>query len=225
MDDSVTGSALTYLLLAVEGIGVVAFALSGILAAVRKRLDVVGVVIVAFLTALGGGTLRDVLLDRQPFFWVANEVWIWVVMGLGVCGSIFLRSRHIEPTARAIQWPDAVGLGLFSASGTQLALDSGATPLVATLMGVVTAAFGGMIRDMILNEVPWVVSSYHLYAIIAFAGGWVVWGLGALGVSSFVAVGIGAITITVARMLAIWFNWQVPNWRRDDHTGAITLGR
>jgi uncharacterized membrane protein YeiH len=225
VESDISSSTLAYVLLALEGIGVVAFALSGVLAAVRRRLDVVGVVIVSFLTALGGGTLRDVLLDRQPFFWVANELWVWLVISLGVFGSMFLRSRHIEPTARAIQWPDAVGLGLFSASGTQLALEMGSTPLVATLMGVVTASFGGMIRDIILNEVPWVVSSYQLYAIIAFAGGWVVWGVGAIGLPSVFALGIGAVSITTVRMLAIRFNWQVPNWRRDDQTGAIPLGR
>ena len=160
-----------------EAIGVLAFTIAGVLAGVRKRLDTVGVVVIAFLTALGGGTLRDVLLDRRPFFWVAHEEWVWVVIILGVAGSIFLRARHFEPTFRAIQWPDAIGLGLFAASGTQIALDSGTTPLIATLMGVVTAAFGGMIRDILVNDIPWVVASYQLYAIIAFLGGWLVWGL------------------------------------------------
>jgi len=206
-----------------EAIGVLAFAIAGVLAGVRKRLDAVGVVVIAFLTALGGGTLRDVLLDRRPFFWVAHEEWVWVVIILGVTGSIFLRSRHFEPTFRAIQWPDAIGLGLFAASGTQIALDSGSTPLIATLMGVVTAAFGGMIRDILVNDIPWVVASYQLYAIIAFAGGWLVWLLGILGAAPALAVGIGAIVITLTRMLAIVFNWQLPNWRVNDHTGVINL--
>jgi uncharacterized membrane protein YeiH len=217
-----SSEALVPALLVLEGIGVIAFALSGVLAAVRKRLDVVGVVFVAFVTALGGGTLRDVLLDRQPFFWVAHEEWVWVVIALGLTGSMILRARHFEPTFRAIQWPDAVGLGLFAASGTQIALDSGASPLIATLMGVVTAAVGGILRDVLLNEIPWVVASYQLYAVIAFAGGWLVWALGYL-LSPVWAVGISAIVISLARVLAIRFNWQLPNWRRDDHTGAISL--
>ena len=206
-----------------EAVGVLAFAIAGVLAGVRKRLDAVGVVVIAFLTALGGGTLRDVLLDRRPFFWVAHEEWVWVVIVLGITGSIFMRSRHFEPTFRAIQWPDAIGLGLFAASGTQIALDSGSTPLIATLMGVVTAAFGGMIRDILVNDIPWVVASYQLYAIIAFAGGWLVWFMGVLGAAPALAVGIGAIAITLTRMLAIVFNWQLPNWRINDHTGAINL--
>jgi len=88
---------------------------------------------------------------------------------------------------------------------------------------VVTAAFGGMIRDILVNDIPWVVASYQLYAIIAFAGGWLVWLIGALGAAPALAVGIGAIAITLTRMLAIVFNWQLPNWRINDHTGVINL--
>ena len=204
---------LATLLVVLEGIGVLAFAASGLLAGATKRLDAVGVAVIAFLTAFGGGTLRDLLLDRGPFFWVANEGWVWAVIVLAVVGPVVLRSRHIEPTAEAMQWPDAVGLGLFAASGTQVALDSGASALVATLMGVVTAVFGGMIRDILVNEIPWVVSSYQLYAVIAFAGGWLVWALGALGLDPVMAVSIGALVTIALRILAIVFNWRLPAWR------------
>ena len=204
---------LATLLVVLEGIGVLAFAASGLLAGATKRLDAVSVAVIAFLTAFGGGTLRDLLLDRGPFFWVANEGWVWAVIVLAVVGPVVLRSRHIEPTAKAMQWPDAVGLGLFAASGTQVALDSGASALVATLMGVVTAVFGGMIRDILVNEIPWVVSSYQLYAVIAFAGGWLVWALGALGLDPVMAVSIGALVTIALRILAIVFNWRLPAWR------------
>jgi len=210
---------LVLALVILEGIGVLAFAASGVLAGATKRLDVVGVAVIAFLTAFGGGTLRDVLLDRGPFFWVANEGWVWAVLALAILGPVFLRSQHIEPTAKAMQWPDAVGLGLFAASGTQIALESGATPLVATLMGVVTAAFGGMIRDILVNEIPWVVSSYQLYAVIAFAGGWLVWGLGALGMAPVFAVALGAIATILLRVLAIVFNWRLPQWQLGESPG------
>ena len=223
MTSSLTEASLQWFLIATEGVGVLAFALSGVLAAIRKRLDVVGVVFVAFVTALGGGTLRDLLLDRQPFFWVAHQEWVWVVIALGVVGSIVLRARHFEPTFRAIQWPDAIGLGLFAASGTQIALESGSTPLIATLMGVVTAAVGGILRDVLLNEIPWVVASYQLYAVIAFAGGWLVWLLHVAGVSPALNVALSAVAISLVRILAIRFNWPLPTWRRDAHTGSISL--
>ena len=211
--------SLVLALIILEGIGVLAFAASGVLAGANKRLDVVGVAVIAFLTAFGGGTLRDVLLDRGPFFWVANEGWVWAVLGLALLMPLLLRAQHIEPTAKAMQWPDAIGLGLFAATGTQIALESGASPLIATLMGVVTAAFGGMIRDILVNDIPWVVSSYQLYAIIAFAGGWVVWGLGALGMSPVVAVALGAALTILLRILAIVVNWRLPQWRLGENQG------
>jgi len=214
---------LSTVLIVFEAIGVVAFAISGILAASRARLDVVGVVVIAFLTALGGGTVRDLLLERQPFFWVAYEQWIWVIFVLGLAGAIVLRSRHLDVTERAIQWPDAIGLGVFAATGTQIALESGHTPLIASLMGVITATLGGVLRDVLVNKVPWVVQSYQLYAIIAFAGGWLVWGLNVLGAGSVASVAVGALVIALWRVLAIWRNWQLPNWRRDDPTGSIPV--
>jgi hypothetical protein len=91
------------------------------------------------LAAFGGGTLRDVLLDRRPFFWVAQPTWLWILIALGVAAILFLRTGHFEFTERAIQWPDALGLGLFTASGTQLALAQDLPPIVAVLMGVVSA--------------------------------------------------------------------------------------
>jgi uncharacterized membrane protein YeiH len=206
-------AALELVLQILEGIGVLAFMVSGIMVAARKQLDLVGVVVVAFLTALGGGTLRDILLDRRPFFWVANEEWVWAVLVLSVLAPVVIRARHIEPTLRAVQWPDALGLGLFAASGTQIALAEGQSPLIATLMGVVTAAFGGMIRDILVNDVPWVVNSYQLYALIAFLGGWLVWGLQELGVGPLLSVLVGAFAIVVFRVLAIMFDWRLPSWR------------
>ena len=213
MDFLLAESTLATVLLVAEGIGVLAFAMSGLLLAARKQLDVVGVVVLVFLTAFGGGTLRDVLLDRRPFFWVDNEGWVWAVMALAIIGPLILRQRHLEPTARAMQWPDAVGLGLFAASGTHIALELGQSPLVSTLMGVITAVFGGLIRDVLVNEIPWVISDYQLYSVIAFAGGLVVWGLGALGVAASVSVLVGALLITVVRMLAITLRWRLPGWK------------
>jgi uncharacterized membrane protein YeiH len=215
MDELLSDDTLLTVLLTLEGVGVLAFAASGLLEAARKRLDLVGVVVVAFLTAFGGGTLRDVLLDRRPFFWVANEAWVWVVMGMALVIPLVLRARHLEPTLRAMQWPDAVGLGLFAASGTQIALGMGSSPLVATLMGVITAVFGGLIRDVMLNEMPWVISDYQLYSVIAFAGGLLVWGLGVLGMAPVVAVLISAASITVVRMLAMVFHWRLPGWKLE----------
>lgn len=157
----------------VEAAANVAFALSGLLAGLRKRLDVVGLCVVMGLAAFGGGTLRDVLLDRRPFFWVDHPGWLWVLIVTGVAAIFLLRSSHFEFTERAIQWPDALGLGLFTASGTQLALAQGMPPIVAVLMGVVTATFGGILRDVVCNDIPTALRDRRPYAVCAFVGGWV----------------------------------------------------
>src|SRR5436305_1701044 len=101
---------LSLLQILVEAGATLAFALSGLLAAARKRLDAVGVCLVAGLAAFGGGTLRDVLLDRRPFLWVAHSEWLWVLLALCVGAMGFMRSRHFAPTERAMQWPDALGV-------------------------------------------------------------------------------------------------------------------
>jgi uncharacterized membrane protein YeiH len=126
---------LSWLLTLVEVSATLAFALSGLLEASRKRLDAVGVCLVAGLAAFGGGTLRDLLLDRRPFVWVAHSEWLWALLALCGAAMAFLRARHFEPTERAMQWPDALGLGLFSASSTQLALAQDLPGIVAVLMG------------------------------------------------------------------------------------------
>lgn len=199
--------------IALEVIGTLAFALSGLLEAARKKLDIVGMAMVTFLAAFGGGTLRDILLDRRPFFWVQNQFWIWVVLGMCLLALIFIRGRHLEPTERATAWPDAIGLGIFSAGGTFITLQAGMPAIVAVIMGIITAVFGGVLRDVVVNEIPRAFVDHQPYSILAFAGGWVVVGMDYLGASSFIAVGVGALVITVLRFAAMILGWRLPTWR------------
>jgi uncharacterized membrane protein YeiH len=196
-----------------EIIGTLAFALSGLIEAARKRLDLVGMAMVSGLAAFGGGTLRDILLDRRPFFWVENEIWVWVLILICIGALLFLRSRHLEPTERAMQWPDAIGLGAFTAGGTQLALEAGVPAVISVIMGVLTAIFGGVLRDIVVNEIPKAFSDHVPYAVIAFTGGWVVVGLNAVNVDPFVAVAFGSVFTIVVRVLALLFGWRLPNWK------------
>jgi uncharacterized membrane protein YeiH len=194
-------------------IGTLAFALSGLIEAARKKLDIVGMAMVSGLAAFGGGTLRDILLDRRPFFWVENEIWVWILILICIGALLFMRSRHLEPTERAMQWPDAIGLGAFTAGGTQLALNAGVPAVISVIMGVLTAIFGGVLRDIVVNEIPKAFSDHIPYAVIAFTGGWVVVGLNLLNVDAFVAVAIGAIFTIVLRVLALLFGWLLPIWK------------
>ena len=196
-----------------EVIGTLAFALSGLIEAARKKLDLVGMAMVSGLAAFGGGTLRDILLDRRPFFWVENEIWVWILILICIGALLFMRSRHLEPTERAMQWPDAIGLGAFTAGGTQLALNAGVPAVISVIMGVLTAIFGGVLRDIVVNEIPKAFSDHIPYAVIAFTGGWVVVGLNLLNADAFVAVAIGAIFTIVLRVLALLFGWRLPIWK------------
>jgi uncharacterized membrane protein YeiH len=196
-----------------EIIGTVAFALSGLIEAARKKLDLVGMIMVSGLAAFGGGTLRDVLLDRRPFFWIENSVWVWFLIAVCIVALLFMRARHLEPTQRAMQWPDAIGLGFFAAGGTQLALTAQVPAIIAVIMGVVTAIFGGVLRDIVVNEIPKAFSDHIPYSVIAFTGGWVVVALNYLMVEAFVAVAIGAILTIVLRILALFYGWRLPSWK------------
>ncbi|MBK7059869.1 MAG: TRIC cation channel family protein [Rubrivivax sp.] len=196
----------------IEAVAIVAFALSGLIEAARKRLDAVGVVVVAGLTAFGGGTLRDLLIDRRPFFWVQHAHWLWALLALCALAMLFLRARHFAPTERAMQWPDALGLGLFAASGTQLALAAQMPAIVAVLMGMITAVFGGVLRDIVCNQIPSAFSDHRPYALCAFAGGWVMVAAQALAWPEELALAAAAGVATLLRVVVLLSGYTLPAW-------------
>jgi uncharacterized membrane protein YeiH len=199
--------------LLVEILATAAFALSGVMVAARKRLDAVGVCVVAFLSAFGGGTVRDLLLDQRPFFWVRHVELLWGVLTLALLAMFVLRQRHFELTEKAIFWPDALGLGLFTASGMHQAILSQMPGLVAVLMGLVTGVLGGVLRDIVCNEIPAVLSDHRPYALCAFAGGWVYLGVWHTQAPGWAAL-LSCLAVTASlRAWAIWKNWEIPAWR------------
>ena len=199
--------------LLVEISATAAFALSGVMAGARKKLDAVGVCVVGFLAAFGGGTLRDLLLDQRPFFWVRHVELLWGVFALCVLAMLFLRSRHFPITERAMQWPDALGLGLFAATGVHQALLLDMPALVAVLMGLITGVFGGVLRDVVCNEIPTAFHDHRPYAVCAFAGSWAYVGLWQLQAPGWLAL-LACVGVTAGlRGLALWRNWQLPTWR------------
>lgn len=199
--------------LLLEAAATLAFALSGVIEAARKRLDAVGVCVVAFAAAFGGGTLRDLLLDHRPFFWIGQIKYLWALLALCALAVAFMQQRHLAPTERAILWPDALGLGLFTAVGTDLALSLGQPALVAVLMGVVTATFGGVIRDILCNEIPRALADHRPYALWSFAGGWLFVGLTQLRWAPELALTATVLATAGARLLSVYRNWTLPGWR------------
>ncbi|MEZ7829797.1 MAG: TRIC cation channel family protein [Brachymonas denitrificans] len=155
-----------------EIVGIFAFALSGLFVAKQHRLDAVGSFIAIFLAAFGGGTLRDLMLEQRPFYWVEQSALLWGVLVMALLGSLTLRITSRLFSDRVILVADAVGLGIFSATGTQMALQHGWPALPAVLMGVLAATFGGLLRDIACNEKPMLMSDPTPYASVAFVGNW-----------------------------------------------------
>lgn len=203
----------SYGLLIFEMLGVFAFALSGVIESARNRFDFVGIVVVASVAAFGGGTLRDLLLDRRPFFWVENEAWTWVLLVACVLVPFIFRTNQIRLTERAMQWPDAVGLGVFTASGTQLGLSLGNSPLVSVIMGTMTAVFGGVLRDVLINQIPRAFNDHQPYTVLAFGGGWLVVLMANANFDPVLNVAIASVVVLAMRVLAILLNWRLPTWR------------
>lgn len=181
-------------------------AASGVLEAGRRPFDLFGMVVVALAAALGGGSLRDVLLDRTVF-WIADQSYLIAAIASGL--ATFTLVRLVRLPARLFLLPDAVGLALFTVSGTQAALAVGAPWLVASLMGVITGVFGGILRDMLCNEVPLVFTG-ELYATASWAGALVLVALIAAGVSTGWAALAGGALVLAIRLGAIVFKWRLP---------------
>lgn len=192
----------------IEILGIITFALSGIIEARRKHMDLVGVYTVALITAFGGGTLRDLFLDRTPLFWVANPAYAIVILIMALGAFLFPNLARVPDRAMLI--PDSLGLGLFSIAGTGFALDAGVSPFIAALLGTMTGVFGGVIRDVIANEIPLVFRSKYLYATAAFAGCWLYMLLVTIGVEKGLAVLYGIAAVVVLRLAALRFGLRLP---------------
>ena len=199
--------------LLVEVAATIAFAASGLVAAARKRLDAFGVCIVTGVAAFGGGTLRDILLDKRPFFWVQHSGWLWGLLALCALAMVLMRSSHLALTEKAIQIPDAFGLGLFSALGTSIASQAGMPAVVAVLMGITTAVFGGVLRDILCNELPKAFVDHQPYAVLAFIGGWIVLALEHLQQPEWICLLIASALTTALRLFALRLGWRLPEWQ------------
>lgn len=188
-------------------------ALTGVLDAGRKRMDVVGVVMVGCATALGGGTVRDLLLDRQVF-WISDQTYLLVALATTVVTFFAVRSLKLPP--RLFLVPDAFGLALFAIAGTQIALEWQAPWLVASLLGVITGVVGGILRDVLCNEVPLIFVRGELYASAAWAGALTLIGLQSLNISAVWAAWVGMAVVLAARLLAMSYRITLPTYEERE---------
>ena len=183
-------------------------AVTGVLEAGRKPIDLFGVVLVALTSALGGGTIRDVLLDR-PVFWVADQTYLIAAVAAGVVTFVLVRLVRLPKNLFLV--PDALGLALFTIIGAEAGLIYGAPWFVASFLGVVTGVFGGVLRDILCNEVPLVFTG-ELYATASWAGAMLFLGLLHQGVAGGAAAGVAMAAIFLARLAAIQWRLRLPTF-------------
>lgn len=187
--------------------GVAVFGISGALAAGRKSLDLLGVVVIAIVTSIGGGTLRDLLLDRTAF-WIADPRYLVVIISAALLTIVYVRFR--KPPDQALQLADALGLGLFSISGAQIAEAGGAAGLIAVVMGTITGVFGGVLRDVLCAEIPMILRKGNIYATAAIAGTSAYVVLQDAGIARTWAAAAGMSVIAGLRLAAIVWNLSLP---------------
>ena len=173
-------------------------------------MDIVGVFTVAFITAFGGGTLRDLLLDRRPLFWVEHHEYTLMVFILALVATPLLPHLRSGLSEKIIIVADTMGLGVFSVAGASLALEAQMPVFVCAMMGVITGIFGGVLRDVICNEIPLVFRRGHLYATCSFAGCWTFLALDWLQMPQAVAVAAGVAVICLLRYLSVRFDLKLP---------------
>lgn len=202
------------LLTLLDYLGAAVFAISGALAAGRKQLDMLGVVIIALVTATGGGTIRDLLLDRNPVFWIGDPMYVVVIVGAALATIPYTRYRH--PPQQSLQIADALGLAFFSIAGAQVALRAGHGGLIAVIMATITGAFGGLLRDVLCNEIPMVLRKGQLYAVAVIVGASVYVIVLDLGLSRGPATVIGMVGVAAFRIGAIVWNWSLPVYSLPD---------
>jgi uncharacterized membrane protein YeiH len=192
-----------------DWLGVIVFAAAGSLAAARKRLDVIGFAMFGTVTGIGGGTVRDLLLD-QPVFWVVQPAYLAVCLGVAVL--VYFIAPLLHALYSYLLWLDAVGLAVFAVAGADKGLLAGVHPLVAVTVGVMTATLGGILRDVLAHE-PSVLLRPEIYITAAVVGSAVFVGLSTAGVSGDVAGIAGAASALFIRGGALLKGWTLPRHR------------
>ncbi len=190
-----------------EMLGTAAFAISGALAAARKGMDIFGFFVLALMPAVGGGTIRDVILDRHPVFWIDDVRYVLVALA----AAVFVYFSFYRPGGRrqTLIWMDAMGLALFATLATRICLELDTGPVVAIMLGVASAVTGGMIRDIICNEIPLILSR-EVYATAAFVSSVTFVGLDYFEVDSRIALSIAVLAGFALRSLSILLDWTLP---------------
>lgn len=191
----------------VDILGTIAFAISGALAGFKNKLDPFGIAIIAFVTAAGGGTLRDILLGVSPVSWMTNMNLVYTIL---VCVLVtFIFSKWLLKLRKTLFLFDTIGIGLYTVVGLEMGITFGLHPVICITLGCISACFGGVIRDILVNEVP-VIFRKNIYATACIAGGIVYFVLRKFSVPENIIFIVSGLCVIVIRLLAVKFKWQLP---------------
>lgn len=195
----------------VDIVGIAAFSVAGTFAALEKRLDVFGTFVIAFVTALGGGTVRDVLIGKVPVSWM-YDLTLMLVVAISTAITMMFTSS-IQNFRKILLLFDSIGLGFFTVVGIQKGLALDLHPVICVALGTITACFGGIIRDICLNNIP-LIFQKEIYATACIFGGVVYFIMLSFGPSRILLEGVSVASVVVLRLLALRYNWQLPATRK-----------
>ncbi len=198
---------------AIDILGTIAFAISGVLVAMEKRLDLFGVVIIAFVTAIGGGTLRDLLIGNTPVAWMQDLTYFIVILAAVVFAILFV--RQLKYLRKSLFLFDTIGIGLYTIVGIEKGLQAELLPIICIALGTMTASFGGVIRDILCNEIP-VIFRKEIYATACILGGLVYFLFAQIPVIGDYANFAAILVVIVVRLLAVKYNIALPNIYRKE---------
>jgi len=200
------------LILIIDILGTVAFAISGVLTAMNKRLDPFGILIIAFVAAVGGGTLRDILIDA-PIAWMRNLTYVYVILGSTIFAVVF--RKRLTYIRRSLFLFDTIGIALYTIVGVEKGIAAGFHPIICVALGTMTACFGGVLRDILCNEIP-IIFRKEIYATACILGALVYFILLKTIIPLDFIVIISGATVMTVRLLAAYFKLSLPSIYRKD---------
>ncbi|MDO1500128.1 trimeric intracellular cation channel family protein [Winogradskyella maritima] len=197
----------------IDILGTIAFSISGVLVALKKRMDPFGVLIIAFVTAVGGGTLRDVMIGIEPVSWMRNMTIVYVILGSTLFAVVFRKRLSYLRTSLFLF--DTIGIGLFTVVGIETGIVAGIHPILCIALGTMTACFGGVIRDILCNEIP-VIFRKEVYATACILGGFTYFLLRELTADTNIIFVIAGLVVIVVRLLAVKLQISLPSLYKDE---------
>ena len=192
----------------IDILGTIAFAISGVLVAINKKMDLFGILIIAFVTAVGGGTLRDILIGETPVAWMKDMTFTYVIIASAIFAIIFRKKINYLRTSLFLF--DTIGIGLYTVVGIDKGINADLHPIICIALGTMTASFGGVIRDILCNEIP-VIFRKEIYATACIIGGVTYFLLSELPIENNIVFVIAGLAVITIRLLAVKFKIALPN--------------